>query len=83
MKKWLFDFCDDMRFIWGEFVREVNETKVHDSSDPEPPDAEYSAEWNATPDYDPRKGVNNIDNDITHDTIHADIYGHHNGTEHY
>lgn len=83
MKKWLFSFYDDMRHVWGEFVREVNEAKVHDPTDVDPPDAEYSAEWNATPDYDPRKGINNIDNDVTHDTIHADIYGHHNSTEQY
>ncbi|MDM2765723.1 hypothetical protein [Citrobacter sp. Cpo150] len=83
MKNWLFDFCADIRFIWGEFVREVNETKVQDSFEPRPYNAEFSPEWNATPDFDPRKSVNNIDNPISHDTIHGNIYGHHNGNEHY
>ena len=76
MKKWLTEFFDDMRYIWGEFVREVNSVTIDDDTDAL--DAEYSAEWYATPDLDPRKPVNNLDNVYTHDTIHAHIYSHHN-----
>ncbi|WP_215198723.1 hypothetical protein, partial [Escherichia coli] len=76
MKKWLTEFFDDMRYIWGEFVREVNSVMIDDDTDAL--DAEYSAEWNATPDFDPRKAVNNLDNVYTHDTVHANIYGLHN-----
>lgn len=76
MKKWLTEFFDDMRYIWGEFVREVNSVTIDDDTDA--PGAEYSAEWYATPDLDPRKPVNNLDNVYTHDTIHAHIYSHRN-----
>ena len=74
MKKWLTEFFHDMRYIWGEFVREVNSVTTDDDTDAL--DAEYSAEWNATPDLDPQKAINNIDNVYTHDTLHANIYGH-------
>jgi hypothetical protein len=74
MKKWLTEFFDDMRYIWGEFVREVNSVTTDDDTDAL--DAEYSAEWHATPDLDPQKAINNIDNVYTHDTLHANIYGH-------
>lgn len=53
MKKWLTEFFDDMRYIWGEFVREVNSVTIDDDTDAL--DAEYSAEWNATPDLDPQR----------------------------
>lgn len=78
MKKWLTEFFDDMRYIWGEFINDVNNTTIDDDTDAlDVPGAEYSAEWHATPDFDPRKAVNNIDNVYTHDTIHAHIHSHH------
>ena len=33
MKKWLTEFFDDMRYIWGEFVREVNSATTDDDTD--------------------------------------------------
>ncbi|MEI9573044.1 hypothetical protein V5080_22190 [Atlantibacter hermannii] len=32
MKKWLTDFFDDMRYIWDEFVREVNSVTIEGSA---------------------------------------------------
>ena len=79
MKKWLTEFFDDMRYIWGEFVREVNSATIdNDAEALDTPCAEYSAEWHATPDFDPRKAVNTLDNVYTHDTVHVNIYGLHN-----
>lgn len=63
MEKWLTEFFDNMRYIWGEFAHEVNSIKIDaDTVTQYVHGTEYSAEWHATPNVDPRKAVNNIDN---------------------
>ncbi|EJL7720642.1 hypothetical protein ACNJ8R_004123 [Cronobacter sakazakii] len=75
MKQWLLEFGNDLRHIWREFIKEINEKDANSSNYQEDDYGDSKkASWHAKPDLDMRKAVNNID--IFHkEDMHSSGFG--------